>query len=124
MLSSVLDTKKGNPISLCAIYMLVAQKLGLPVYGVNLPNLFVLTYNSADITFYINAFNKGLIFRRQDIYNYLEHLKIAPKEEFFEPTDSHQIVMRSLRNLAFAFEKLGEAEKVLEIQELLQILES
>jgi len=51
-------------------------------------------------------------------------LKIAPKEEFFEPTDSHQIVIRSLRNLAFAFEKLGEAEKVLEIQELLQILES
>ncbi|MGM0944310.1 MAG: transglutaminase-like domain-containing protein [Bacteroidota bacterium] len=124
MLASVLDTKKGNPISLCAIYLLVAQKLGLPIYGVNLPNLFVLTYKSEDITFYINAFNKGLIFRRQDIYNYLEHLKIEPKDVFFEPTDSYQIILRSLRNLSHSFEKLGEVEKVEEIKAMIQILES
>ena len=43
MISAVLESKKGNPTSLCIIYMLVAQKLKLPVYGVNLPNLFVLT---------------------------------------------------------------------------------
>ncbi|TFV94215.1 hypothetical protein E4S40_09250 [Algoriphagus kandeliae] len=122
MISTVLDTKKGNPISLCAIYLLVAQKLGLPVYGVNLPNLFVLTYKSEDVTFYINVFNKGLIFRRQDVFNYLEHLKIPPKDEYFEPTDSFHIVLRSLRNLANSFEKLGEAEKVEEINSLIQIL--
>ena len=75
MLSTVLDTKKGNPISLCAIYMLVAKKLGLPIYGVNLPNLFVLTYKTDELTFYVNAFNKGLVFSRKDIHNYLNHLK-------------------------------------------------
>ena len=123
MLSTVLDTKKGNPISLCAIYLLVAKKLGLPIYGVNLPNLFVLTYKSADTTFYINAFNKGLVFSRQDIFNYLEHLKIPPKDEFFEPCAHLEIIQRSLRNLANAFEKLGEPHKVEEIQELNRILE-
>ncbi|WP_297336965.1 transglutaminase-like domain-containing protein [Algoriphagus sp.] len=124
MLSAVLDTKKGNPITLCAIYLLVAQKLGLPVYGVNLPNLFVLTYQSDDITFYINAFNKGLIFRRQDVVNYLEHLKIPPQDSFFEPTDSMQIILRSLRNLGHSFEKLGELEKVDEIKSLIDLLEA
>ncbi len=123
MLSAVLDSKKGNPISLCVIYMLVAKKLGLPVYGVNLPNLFVLTYKSNDITFYINAFNKGLIFSRQDIFNYLNHLKIDPKEEYFEPADSLHIMLRALRNLGHSFEKLGEVEKVEEIKELIQIIE-
>lgn len=124
MLSTVLDTKKGNPISLCAIYLLVAKKLGLPIYGVNLPNLFVLTYKSADITFYINAFNKGLIFSRQDIFNYLEHLKIEPKEDYFEPCAHLDIILRSLRNLGNAFEKLGEANKVEEVREMIQILEN
>ena len=124
MLSTVLDTKKGNPITLCSIYLLVAKKLGLPIYGVNLPNLFILTYKSQDITFYINAFNKGLVFSRQDIYNYLEHLKIPPKEEFFEPCAYLDIILRSLRNLANSFEKLGEANKVIEIQELISILEN
>jgi len=124
MLSKVIENKKGNPISLCAIYLLVANKLGLPVYGVNLPNLFVLTYKSGDLTFYINAFNKGLIFSKQDISNYLEHLKIEPKKEYFEPCRNIEIIKRTLRNLYVAFEKIGELEKVEEIRQLLEIVET
>lgn len=122
MLSSVLDSKRGNPLTLCSIYLLVAKKLGLPIYGVNLPNLFVLTYKSADITFYINAFNKGLIFSRRDIFNYLEQLKIEPKEEYFEPCAHLQIMLRMFRNLENSFEKLGESDKVQEIKELIELL--
>jgi regulator of sirC expression with transglutaminase-like and TPR domain len=121
MLSNVLETKKGNPISLCSIYLLVAKKLGLPIYGVNLPNLFVLTYKSSDASFYINAFNKGLIFSRKDIVNYLEHLNIESREVFFEPCSNLDIITRVLRNLIVAFEKLGEVEKSEEIKELLEI---
>lgn len=123
MLSNVIETKKGNPISLCSIYLLVANKLGLPIYGVNLPNLFVLTYKSADVTFYINAFNKGLIFSKQDIANYLEHLKLEPKTAFFEPCKNVEIIKRTLRNLFVAFEKIGDIEKVDEIRELLGVVE-
>jgi regulator of sirC expression with transglutaminase-like and TPR domain len=124
MLSNVMETKKGNPISLCAIYLLVAQKLGLPIYGINLPNLFVLTYKTTDITFYINAFNKGLVFSRQDINNYLDHLKIEPKEEYFEPCTNLDIIQRTLRNLIAAFKKLNEEEKVREIESLLALIET
>ncbi len=49
----VFDLKKGNPISLCVIYMLLARRLGLPVSGVNLPSLFVLTYKTPQIQFYV-----------------------------------------------------------------------
>ena len=122
MLSSVLDSKRGNPLTLCSIYLLVAKKLGLPIYGVNLPNLFVLTYKSADVTFYINAFNKGLIFSRKDIFNYLEQLKIEPKPEYFEPCGHLQMMIRMFRNLENAFEKLGESDKVEEIKELIELL--
>ncbi len=124
MLSAVLDSKRGNPLSLCAIYLLVAKKLGMPIYGVNLPNLFVLTYKSADVTFYINAFNKGLIFSKKDIFNYLEHLKIEPRDEFFEPCAHLQIILRMLRNLGQSFDKLGESDKLAEIKELISILEA
>lgn len=124
MLSNVIENKKGNPISLCAIYLLVANKLGLPIYGVNLPNLFVLTYKSGDFSFYINAFNKGLIFSKQDISNYLEHLKIEPRKEFFEPCQNIEIIKRTLRNLYVAFEKIGELDKTEEIRQLLDIVEA
>lgn len=122
MLSMVLETKKGNPITLCCIYLLVAKKLDLPIHGVNLPNLFVLTYLLPETPFYINAFNKGVIFTRKDIESYLEHLKIAPKEAYFGPCTSKDILLRSLKNLISAFEQLGERAKVEELQELFAVL--
>jgi regulator of sirC expression with transglutaminase-like and TPR domain len=122
MISSVLDSKRGNPLTLCSIYLLVARKLGLPVYGVNLPNLFVLTYKSVDVNFYINAFNKGLIFSKKDVTNYLDHLKIEPKQEFYEPCSHLSILQRMLRNLGQSFEKLGEIDKQEEIRSLIGLL--
>ena len=122
MLSAVLESKKGNPISLCSIYLLVSQKLGLPIFGVNLPNLFVLIYQQGDSDFYINAFNKGLVFSKKDIQNFLEQLKIDPLSIYFEPCTNLAIVLRFLKNLATAFENLGESSKLGEVKELLEIL--
>lgn len=122
MINHVLDTKKGNPISLCVIYHLVAQKLNLPIYGVNLPNLFILTYKDNHNQFYINAFNKGLIFSKSDIENYIAHLSLKPNKMFFEPCSNIDIIRRVLRNLTVSFEKIGEAEKVNEVKILLDKL--
>lgn len=119
MINVALESKKGNPITLCAIYMLVAQKLKMPVYGVNLPNLFILTYKSKDLQFYINAFNRGLIFSKTDIDNYIAHLHINPMEIFYQPCSNLDIVKRALRNLVISFEKLGEHQNVEEVKELL-----
>ncbi len=123
MINAVLESKKGNPISLCAVYLLIAQKMDVPVYGVNLPNLFILKYQSEDSEFYINAFNKGLIFSREDIDNYLDHLNIPPQELFYEPCSNLDIVLRSLRNLIVSFEKLGDYHKSDEIKIVLKLLD-
>ena len=121
MINVVLESKKGNPISLCAIYLLVAQKLKMPVYGVNLPNLFVLIYKDENHQpFYINAFNRGLIFSREDIENYIGELRLNPQESYFEPCDNIEIIRRTLRNLINSFDKLGEHEKSEEIKILLK----
>jgi regulator of sirC expression with transglutaminase-like and TPR domain len=123
MLNVVLESHKGNPITLCVIYMLVAQKLKLPVFGVNLPNLFVLTYKDDRHTqFYINAFNKGLIFSRQDIENYINELHLAPQNSFFDPCPSLEIIRRVFRNLIMSFDKMGEHAKAEEVKELLLII--
>jgi regulator of sirC expression with transglutaminase-like and TPR domain len=123
MINVVLESRKGNPITLCVIYMLVAQKLKLPVYGVNLPNLFVLTYkDERQHQFYINAFNKGLIFSKQDIENYISELHLTPQSSFFEPCSNLEIIRRVFRNLIMSFDKMGEHAKAEEVKELLLII--
>ncbi len=122
MINIVLETRKGNPITLCIIYMLVAQKLKMPIEGVNLPNLFIVTYNDPQNRFYINAFNKGLIFTRQDIENYIHELRLTPQNSFFEPCANLEIIRRVFRNLIMSFDKMGEHAKAEEVKELFLII--
>lgn len=122
MLNVVLQTKKGNPISLCVIYMLVARKLKMPIYGVNLPNLFVMIYQQEEGQFYINAFNRGLVFSKKEIDEYIDNLKLPHHDIYYEPCSNLDIIQRVLRNLANSHEKLGHTEKVEEIKQLSKIL--
>jgi regulator of sirC expression with transglutaminase-like and TPR domain len=129
-LSQVLETKKGNQISLAIIYSIIAQKLDIPVFGVNLPQHFILAYMDESqasefeggVLFYINAFNKGFIFGRRDVDMFLKQLNLKYDKQFYEPCSNTDIIKRVLRNLISAYEHLGSSEKVDELNELLVIL--
>jgi len=129
-LSQVLESKKGNQISLAIIYSIIAQKLDIPIYGVNLPQHFILAYEdenekAADengILFYINVFNKGYVFGKKDIDQFLKQLNIQPEKFFYEPCSNTEIIKRVLRNLISSYEELGSEEKVKELRDLLEVL--
>ncbi len=119
MINVVLESRRGNPITLCVIYLLIARRLNMPVYGVNLPNLFVLTFKKDKVQFYINVFNRGIIFSKTDIDHYIAQLNLPPKESFFQPCSNLEIVQRVLRNLILSYEKAGEPEKIKEVEQVL-----
>ncbi len=128
-LNQVLESKKGNQISLAIIYATLAQKLDIPVYGVNLPQHFILGYideSNAEkeygVLFYINAFNKGAIFGKHDVDQFLRQLNLEPQPGFYSPCSNTEIIRRIIRNLISAYENLGAAEKVQELKELQEIL--
>lgn len=128
----VLETKKGNPVMLSVIYALVCKELGIPIYGVNLPQHFVLAYVndfanlidpsdktlSDNILFYINPFSKGLIFNREDVDSFIKQLNVEPETKYYLPCSNLDIIKRILNNLIYSFDKMGYAEKVKELKEL------
>lgn len=129
-ISQVLESKKGNQISLAIIYSTIAQKLDIPVYGVNLPQHFILGYideskreeHEFGVLFYINAFNKGAIFGKHDVDQFLRQLNLDPQPGFYAPCSNVEILRRILRNLISAYENLGAPEKVAELKELQDII--
>ena len=42
-INNVLESKKGNPLMLSVVYLLICNDLKIPVYGINLPQHFVLS---------------------------------------------------------------------------------
>lgn len=136
-INTVLETKKGNPLSLSLLYSVIAQALNMPVYGVNLPNHFVLCYMDENqinlmlsdrskygVLFYINTYSKGNIFYENDIVQFLSQLKIVPDRSHFEPCSNSIIIQRMLTNLIASFQQVGNVDKVNELIELRSIFES
>jgi regulator of sirC expression with transglutaminase-like and TPR domain len=129
-LNQVMESKRGNQISLAILYATLAQKLDIPVYGVNLPQHFILGYideskrdeHEFGVLFYINAFNKGAIFGKHDVDRFLRQLSLDPLPGFYAPCSNVEIIRRILRNLITAYENLGMHEKVAELEELQSII--
>jgi len=133
-LNNLLESKKGNHLTIGMLYSIVAQKLGIPIFGINLPEHFVLAYvdeihdekikvaNEKEVLFYINPFNKGAVFTKREIEIFIKHLKISPNPAFFEPCDNVTILIRLFENMKHTFEKQGYGEKVDEINWVMSAL--
>lgn len=135
-INTVIETKKGNPLSLSILYSVVAQQLELPIYGVNLPNHFILAYmddnginqylsncNEYGVLFYINTFSKGSLFQKDDIDQFLSSIQQVPEPGHFQPCSNSDIIRRMLTNLISSFQQVGNVEKVNELIELRNLLD-
>lgn len=125
----VFETKKANPISLSIIYMVICQSLKIPVYGINLPQNFILAYmggiisdlkliSKDDVQFYLNPFNNGAVFTHREVELFLSQIKAKHDDKYFVPCDNVTIIKRVLNNLIFAFDKSSETDKSLIFKKL------
>jgi regulator of sirC expression with transglutaminase-like and TPR domain len=132
-INKVIENKKGNPLTLAIIYLIIAKQLQMPIFGVNLPQHFVMAYvDENDLTdnewedkilFYINPFSKGAVFSRREIDMFLKQLNLSPEKMYYTPCSNINIIERLLRNLVSAYNKLGHPDKVAELEEMLKLLE-
>ena len=129
-INNLLESKKSNPISLGMLYIIIAQSLKMPVYGVNLPKHFILAYSDEiknekfivvkkdEVLFYINPFNKGAVFTRKEIELFLKQLSLKPDKKYFNPCDNITIAKRFINELLTSYEKLGHQDKIYELKKL------
>jgi regulator of sirC expression with transglutaminase-like and TPR domain len=116
-IQKVIEQKKGTPLSLGILYMHIAQKLEIPIYGVNVPNHFVLVYKNNDFAvepfdkylFYINPFSNGSVFGRFELEDFIQQLQIPAQNAYFEACTNKDIVKRMIHNIVYAYELAGKS---------------
>lgn len=132
-LNTLLETHKGSSLSLGILYIIIARKLNIPLYGVNLPQHFILSYVSElsgsdptmdDVLFYINPFNKGAVFTKREIELFIQQLRINPDRSYFSPCSNIDIIKRLIGSLIYSYTQLGYAEKIEELERLLKLTEN
>lgn len=134
-LNIVLETGKGNPVSLGILYSVIAQKLEMPVWGVNIPRNFILAYmdeykqpetfdekTEQHILFYINPFNRGAVLGRREIDYFIKQQQLKPEKNFYIPCSNVEIIRRLILSLVFAYDQSGNKAKANRYNELLDVL--
>jgi len=136
MISKVIESRKGNPLTLAILYLHIARRLEMPVYGINTPNHFLLAWvnepdpndpfaededSNPDVLFYINPFSKGAILQKEGIDSFLNHNGVQKDKSFYLPCDEMAIIKRMLNNLKNSYQKLGEQGKFEDMDHLLNL---
>jgi len=105
-LNQVLERRTGIPIALSVMYMEVARRLHMPVYGIGLPRHFVLQFDDGNYSTYIDPFHGGRAITATQCYE-LAGVTVADPGLLQRVTKKY-IAMRMLRNLSDVYLRSGD----------------
>ena len=95
-LNQVLDRRLGIPISLSMVYLLLAQRLRIPVVGIGMPGHFLLQYNDS---LFIDTFHKGQLLNRSECVQFLMNNGFGFHPAYLSPTPTRFMLVRMLTML-------------------------
>jgi hypothetical protein len=133
-LNQILDTKRGNPISISILYVIIARQLGLPTHFIDFPRNPLIAIvdpdlakkvhgdiRNSDVLFYVNPSNKGSITSRKEIEYHLRKNKYGPLQAFTEPKTDLFFIQRLLESLQESYQSAAFQEKEEKVKSLLEL---
>jgi regulator of sirC expression with transglutaminase-like and TPR domain len=102
MLDSVLERRRGLPITLSVVWVSVARRAGFRLDGVGLPGHYVVGHFRADPPLLLDPFAGGAL------------LDGEPPPEHVRPWSAHETILRMLNNLVGSYTQRGDLTRALQ----------
>lgn len=135
-INKIIENKRSNPIGLSIIYLIIAERLNLPLVGINSPGHFILGYANdhfsyediedgsviENVEFYVDPFNNGQTTSVEEYDKWLLEVPYKMENKKYLPATNISIIRRVMNNLIYALFTTGEkttAKKLLDINEAL-----
>jgi hypothetical protein len=133
-LNQMLDTKKGNPVSISIFYTIVARMLDLPAQFIDFPkNPLVAIVDAklarkvhgndvkSDVLFYINPSNKGSITSIKEIEYHLRTNNYFPLHHYTEPKSDVAFIKLLVESLELSYQSVNFMDKKDRVKQLLRL---
>lgn len=109
-LTKVLKTKLGIPITLSIIYILIGLRLELPLFGINMPLHFLVSYENDDFQTYVDPFNGGVWIDKDTCLRFLEANGYSTETDMFPVASTSSIIRRMYNNLILIYRNQNEKQ--------------
>lgn len=134
-LNRVLETKKGNSVSIAILYTLIARLLDLPVHYIDFQKNPLVGYFDKEIAqlvqgeaighsilFYINPSNNGAIIGPKEVEYIQQTSNEADQQNLTQPCPDRIIIKRLIEKLIIGYNELAQYDKVNYLNEIAAIL--
>lgn len=121
-LNRVMDRRIGIPISLSVVYLLIGQRLGLPLFGIGMPGHFLVKYESDRYKIFIDCFNGGALLTEKNCARFLTEAGYGFDEKYLQKSPVRAILSRMAKNLLAIYSKMNEPVKTARLSKFIDIL--
>ena len=109
-LVQVILQKEGLQISLSCLAILVGRRLGIQINGFNMPGHFMVMADTKEGTRVFDVFNQGVALHPKSVEQLSKAMEMPGSALERLRANTHEIVLRVLRNIIKAHERKGNAE--------------
>jgi regulator of sirC expression with transglutaminase-like and TPR domain len=121
-INRVMDRRVGIPISLSVIYLLIGQRLSLPLHGIGMPGHFLVKYESDRYKIFVDCFNGGALLTEKNCARFLTEAGYGFEDRFLQKSPVRAILSRMIKNLVAIYAKLDEPIKTARLTKFIEIL--
>jgi len=111
LLPCVINTRRGIPVTLTLLYMLVGKRCGVAIEGINMPGHFIAKHRSV----YFDPFHSGMRLSLEDCEMILAKQQLAMQPGYLEPANARQMLHRILVNLAHIYNQGEDRVKRMQV---------
>ncbi|MHC5093239.1 MAG: tetratricopeptide repeat protein [Planctomycetota bacterium] len=110
----VLEKKSGYCLGLSILYLSIAERLGLPIYGVVVPGHFFVRYDDGQRRFNIETTSNGAV---ADDEHYIEEFNppSGPRTLYMKNLTKKQSLGCFFNNLGNSYMEVGDTDKAFEV---------
>jgi regulator of sirC expression with transglutaminase-like and TPR domain len=121
-LTRVIDTRRGIPVTLSILYLLVAKRLRMAIFGVGTPGHFLLGYRHDGEVRYLDTFRAGQPLDASEVRRMLVRNGYEYRPEYLKPCGPREILLRMMRNLLSIYQKTGDASRAERLSVLVEVV--
>ncbi|HWG95592.1 MAG TPA: transglutaminase-like domain-containing protein [Nitrospira sp.] len=121
-LNCVMDRRVGIPISLSAVYLLIGQRLDLPLFGIGMPGHFLVKYESDRYKVFVDCFNGGALLTEKNCARFLTEAGYGFDDKYLQKSPVRAILSRMIKNLLAIYSKSGDGGKTARMTTFIEIL--
>ena len=134
LLNKLLETKRGNQLSIGILYLLFCEARDIPVRAISIPRQFIIAYFKpgystenlndpfSQIGFFIDP-SSGQAFTHNDVENYFKRIAMPPSPDYFKPVPNKVVIRRLLEEFSNCFTADKDTYKKTGLLELASLLD-